>query len=135
MINTVKLNTQSDILGSTASALCLMHCLATPFLFATHTVHVHGHHSSPFWWGMLDILFVVISFFAVYWSVKNSKKKAIKYALWISWALLAFVILNEKMGLVHLAETTIYIPSVALVVLHIYNRKYCNCKTESCCVN
>ena len=129
------LRDNSNILGSLSSSLCLAHCLATPFLFAAHASHVHGHHSSPFWWGTLDSLFIAISFIAVRWSVKNTSKKWMKYALWVSWSLLAFVIVNEKMSIISLPESVIYIPSVALVGLHIYNRKYCSCVNDkdSCC--
>lgn len=124
---------QSDVWGSMASSLCLAHCLATPFLFAAHTGHVHGHHSSPLWWGFLDIVFIVISFMAVFWSVKNTSKKWMKPALWSFWALLAGIILNEKLQFIALAEALIYVPSIALVILHLYNRRYCQCRTENCC--
>ena len=133
MISTIKIRSISDLLGSTASTLCLTHCLVTPFLFAAHTGHVHGHHTHPFWWGLIDIFFIGVSLLAVYWSTKNSSKRWMKFALWISWAMLAFIILNEKMELVPIAEALIYIPSIALVVLHLYNRRYCQCGNEMCC--
>ena len=133
MIKTFYLNRKSDILGSVASSLCLAHCLATPFLFVAHSGHVHGHHTHPFWWGILDMLFIGISLDAVYWSAKNTSKKWMRYALWFSWAFLSFVIINEKLGIFHLAEEIIYFPSIALVVLHLYNRKYCQCSNEDCC--
>jgi len=133
MIKSINLRAKSDIYGSTASTLCLIHCLATPFLFAAHTGHIHGHHTHPLWWGLLDLLFVGISLIAVYWSTKNSSKRWMKYALWFSWGLLAFVILNEKLGMIHLAEAVIYIPSMLLVVLHLYNKRYCQCAREGCC--
>lgn len=133
MLKALNFNARSDIFGSTASALCLVHCLATPFLFAAHTGHVHGHESSPFWWGLLDIVFIAISWFAVYWSAKNTSKNWMRYSLWISWVFLAFVILNEKFELLHLAESVIYLPSLVLVGLHLYNRKYCNCSNDECC--
>ncbi|WP_299765368.1 MerC domain-containing protein [uncultured Dokdonia sp.] len=127
------LKPKANILGIAASSFCLVHCLATPFLFVTHAGHVHGHHSHPFWWGILDSLFIVISLFAVYWSAKNTSKNWMKYALWISWVLLSFVILNEKVGLIHLMEEAIYVPSLLLILLHLYNRKYCQCANDQCC--
>jgi len=66
MINTVKLNTQLNPIGSATSTLCPVHCLATPFLFVAHTGHVHNHLSSPFWWRLIDLPFVGISFSAVF---------------------------------------------------------------------
>ncbi|AWX45992.1 hypothetical protein HME9304_03024 [Flagellimonas maritima] len=135
MAISLKFSAQSDTWGSFASSLCLVHCLATPFLFAAHTGHVQGHHSSPFWWGFLDILFIIISLLAVFWSVRNTSKYWMKFALWVSWIFLATVILNEKLELVLLAEEIIYVPSLALVVLHLYNRKYCQCGNNGCCAN
>ncbi len=135
MAKAISFKTNSDIFGSAASTLCLVHCLATPLLFAAHAGHVHGHHSHPVWWGALDLVFIVISFAAVFWSVKHTSKSWMKYALWISWVLLAFVIVNEKLGMVHLAEAVIYGPSLALVGLHLYNRRYCKCENEDCCVD
>lgn len=134
-MNTITLKSNSDLLGSAASGLCLAHCLATPFLFAAHIGHVHGHHAHPEWWGALDVVFIAISFIAVYWSVRHSNRNWIKLSLWAGWILLAFVILNEKLTLIAIPEAAIYIPSVALVVLHLYNRRYCNCQREDCCVN
>ncbi len=122
-----------NVWGSFASGLCLIHCVATPFLFVAHTGHVHGHHTHPFWWGLLDIFFITLSFLAVYWSARNTSKYWMKVALWGSWAALAAIILNEKLELIALAETWIYLPSMALVVLHLRNRRYCQCKNDSCC--
>ena len=133
MLNAFNISVRSDLFGAAASALCLAHCLATPFLFAAHTGHVHGHEASPFWWGTLDLVFIAISWLAVYWSAKHTSKKWMRVGLWISWVLLAFVILNEKFELLHIPEAAIYIPSLALVGLHLYNRKYCQCQDEACC--
>ncbi|QLG44918.1 MerC domain-containing protein [Costertonia aggregata] len=129
----LKFSARSDIWGSLASSLCLVHCLATPLLFAVHAGHVHGHHTHPFWWGLIDLFFIAISFMAVYWSTKNTSKNWMKWVLWISWTFLAFIILNEKLEWVPLAEALIYIPSIALVVFHLYNRKYCQCGGSECC--
>jgi len=43
--------------------------------------------------------------------------------------------LNEKLQVVEIAEAFIYVPSIALVILHVYNRKYCQCIDEDCCLN
>jgi hypothetical protein len=45
------------------------------------------------------------------------------------------VIFNEKVALLPLMEQVIYLPSTALVLLHLYNRKYCNCGEAACCVD
>ncbi|WNJ19165.1 MerC domain-containing protein [Pontibacter sp. G13] len=129
----------SDIFGALASGLCLIHCVATPFLFAAqagaahHDHHHHHHGASPEWWGWIDLTLLVVSAVAIYWAVKRSSKQWVKIALWASWAFLTFIILNEKMELLHLAEAWIYAPAVSLVALHLYNRKYCQCEDDACC--
>jgi len=89
----------------------------------------------PWWWGILDIVFLAISFFAIYWSAKNTSKRWIKYAFWCLWVLLALIILNEKWEIGHLAEEIIYFPTLSLVFLHFYNRRYCQCEDEHCCID
>ena len=126
--------TNSDIIGALASGICLLHCIATPFIFIAQTYSATEMVEVPVWWGAIDILFLVISFFAVYWSTVNSAKSWMTYALWTSWVGLSLIILNEKIGLLPIPEFGIYIPAIALVVLHLYNKRYCQCKDENCCV-
>ena len=92
----LNLKDHPNIWGSLASGLCLLHCAATPFLFVAHTSYTNSHNSHPFWWSFIDIFFVIVSFWAIYWSTKNSSKQWMKYALWSSWILLLGFILNEK---------------------------------------
>lgn len=125
----------SDLIGALASGLCLIHCIATPFIFLAQTCSAICCDTAPVWWATIDFLFIGISLFAVYWSTKKSSKLWIKYALWISWALLCLMILNEKIQLLDLPELSIYIPALALVILHLYNRKYCKCKDHTCCTS
>lgn len=126
-----------DLLGASASSLCLLHCLATPFLFiaeASVANHHHDHHgNAPLWWSVIDIIFIIISFFAIYFSAKTTSKNWMKYALFASWFLLTFLLLNEKVEGLHLAEEWVYLPALSLVGLHLYNRKYCQNKDEQCC--
>lgn len=130
---------KADLLGAGAGTLCLIHCLATPFLFvataeiATH--HDHHHHApGPAWWGFIDVFFLLIGLAAVYWAVKNTSKLWMKVALYASWVFLAFVIFNEKFEGIHLAHEWIYAPTLSLVGLHLYNRRYCQCEEEDCLV-
>ena len=132
MIN--KLSIKSDSIGAIASSLCLAHCIATPILFVMQPLAVHAE-TAPVWWKNLDYTFLLLSFFAVYWSVKNSSKTWVKYALWVSWIALTSAILNEKMELLHLGEIVVYGPAISLIFLHLYNRKYCQCADETCCAN
>ncbi|WP_298504397.1 MerC domain-containing protein [uncultured Maribacter sp.] len=126
---------KSDILGTLASTLCLVHCMATPFIFIAQAGSAICCHTPPTWWKFMDYFFLILSFFAIYWSTKTTSIKWIKPMLWISWFTLLFVLLNEKMGVFPLAEAVIYVPALALIFLHLYNKKYCNCNTDKCCVD
>lgn len=127
MINAINIKSKSDIIGATASSLCFLHCVATPFLFVAHASTVAIEASHPWWWGMLDIFFLIISFFAVYWSARKTSRSWIKYALWSAWLLLTLLIVNEKLELWHFSEEAIYVPAISLIVLHVYNRNFCQC--------
>jgi len=124
----------ADLLGALASGLCMIHCIATPFLFIAQTCSATCCEAAPNWWSWLDYAFLVISFIAVWQTGKTSSKNWVKYALWISWVLLLVTIINEKLILIALPEAAIYLPALALVALHFYNLKYCQCKTNGCCV-
>ncbi|MEM7658563.1 MAG: MerC domain-containing protein [Bacteroidota bacterium] len=127
----------SDLLGASASGICLIHCILTPVLFAAHAAvhgshehhdhHHHHHPETPMWWAAIDLVFIFVSLLAVYHSAKHSAKTWMKYALWASWLALSLAIVNEKMGWAHLGELVVYIPAAALIGLHLYNRKYCQC--------
>lgn len=120
---------KSDSLGIISSTLCLIHCIATPFLFATNA-QIANLGS---WWSNVDLMFLIISALAIYKSGTRVTKKWISTGLWSSWGVLLFIIVNEKMGLFNIPETAIYLPSVSLIVLHFYSRRYCQCKTTECC--
>ena len=125
----LKLTQKSNLIGAWASTLCLLHCLLTPILFIVQA----GMAKHPKWWGILDIVFLIISLFAIWQSSITSSKKWMKISLWISWGLLLIIVINEKLSLFPLAEQAIYIPTVSLVFLHLYNQKYCKCSDDSCC--
>ncbi|WP_196893876.1 MerC domain-containing protein [Aureivirga marina] len=124
-----------DTFGVIAGTLCMIHCLATPVLFITQAYSVGNHELAPDWWKNLDYVFLFISFFAVYRSTQTSSKKFMKPSLWISWVLLFGVLINEKIELFKIAEVFTYVAALILVGLHLYNLKYCQCKSEECCVN
>jgi len=128
-----QITVKSDLIGMLASGLCLLHCMATPFLFMANTGL--GIHSDlrPSWWGYLEPFFLVLSFFAVYWSITNTTQKWIKYCFGFFWTFLLLLVLNEKFGLWHVQEEVIYVPAIGLILLHFYNRRFCHCEDESCC--
>lgn len=122
---------KSDRIGIMASSVCLIHCLATPFLFLAK-LGADGHGAAPFWWSILDYLFLGVALFAVFHSAKMSTKVWVKAAMWLSWLGLFVVIMNEKIHMIHLAESAIYFPALSLILLHFYNLKYCRCDTNEC---
>jgi len=130
-----RVSIKNDLLGVFASTLCLIHCVATPFLFIAKSCSVTCCQTSPDWWKAIDIIFLVVSFFAIFQSTKNSSKEWIKYAMWISWTILLLIIINEHSNIVSISQYAIYVPSFSLIVLHLYSLKYCQCKSNTCCAN
>jgi hypothetical protein len=126
---------KTDKIGIIASTLCMVHCIATPFIFLAKSCSASCCEASPIWYSSLDYLFLIISLFAIYKSSKNSSKLWMKYAMWSSWTFILAVLLNEKTHVFSLPDYTIYFPALALVILHIYNLKFCQCKTDTCCTN
>lgn len=135
LINTKTLHKNSDKLGALSSTICAIHCIATPFLFVAKSCSVASCSQTPTWWKAVDVLFLIISFIAIYFSAKNSNNSLIKIGLWISWFFLALVITNEFLNIIHLPHWLIYIPAGSLIFLHIYNLKYCQCNNDKCCVH
>ena len=125
----------SDLIGAVASGLCIIHCVATPFLFIVHTCQVTGCCTAgPAWWNYLDYLFIGVTFFAVHWSSKNTTKPWVKYSLYASWLILSLLVINEKMAYIPLSELWKYSAAFILIGLHLYNKKYCNCADDECSV-
>ncbi|QVY65211.1 MerC domain-containing protein [Polaribacter sp. Q13] len=128
-------NQKADHIGAIASSLCLIHCVATPFIFIAQSsvLACCSTTTAPSWWKFIDYFFLVISFLAIYRSTETTANNWMKPSLWFSWLLLFVVIINEKIALLSIPESAIYIPAIALIILHTYNRKYCQCKTDKCC--
>lgn len=130
-----------DIIGASASGLCLIHCIATPFIFVAKacTATASCCSEAPLWWRAVDYLFIVVSFMAIYYSTKNSSKKWVVNAMWVSWALLVLVVIGESfLGESFLGGSIptliMYLPAFSIIGLHFYNMRYCKCSTDSCCV-
>ena len=126
---------KSNNIGVIASSICLVHCLSTPVIFVTQLCTDSCCENSPIWWKWVDSIFLIISFFAVYHSSKLTSKKWIAISLWISWFFLLFIILNERLLILNLPHESIYLPSLSLIFLHLYNRKFCQCDMNKCCAN
>lgn len=132
----LKTTLKSDLVGAVSSGLCILHCVATPFLFIAQSCNVSGCcASSPAWWSAIDYLFIGITFLAVYQSGKNTSKPWIKYAMYTGWIVLSLLTFNEKFTLIPLASAWKYLAAFSLISLHLYNLKYCQCVEEACCAN
>ena len=129
-----KLSLPFDAIGMIAGILCTIHCLATPLLFIAKACSTTCCAVATTWWIMIDYLFLLISFAAIYFISKALTIKWLKIAFWVSWALLLFSILDHSFGIFFLPQNFIYIPSFLIVALHFYNVKFCKCKGETCCV-
>jgi len=127
-----RLKFQSDTIGVFASGLCMAHCIATPFFFIASACSLSCCSSSPIWWHWLDYFFLTISFIAIIQATKSTTKDWVKFGLWISWLGLFFTIINITFNWIQLAPNVKFIPGFMLVVLHVYNMKYCQCE-EDCC--
>ena len=129
-------NLSPDFIGALASSLCLVHCLLTPVLFIVKacTSSAPCCADAPIWWQIIDYVFIIISFAAIFYATKNSTVKWIQFALWSNWLLLLILIVSESLGLGLFAKSYIYIPALAIVGLHFYNLKYCQCAEKECCL-
>lgn len=124
-----------DSIGSIASILCLIHCIATPFIFITQVCTMSCCAGAPVWWQSIDYIFVAISFFAIFKSTQTSSNKLIKIALWTTWFIFFFSIINKTVLLFNINSNVTYIAGLILALLHIYNLRYCQCEDETCCIN
>tara|TARA_B100000614_G_scaffold234605_1_gene230728 strand:- start:488 stop:892 length:405 start_codon:yes stop_codon:yes gene_type:complete len=129
-----KLSLPFDAIGMFAGILCTIHCLATPLLFIAKACSTTCCSDAPTWWIMIDYLFLLISFIAIYFINKSLTIKWLKISFWISWIILLFTIFDHSFGIFILPQNFIYIPSALIISLHFYNLKFCKCKTGTCCL-
>ncbi len=122
-----------DLFGAAASFLCLIHCLATPFIFIAQCCASGGCASSPIWWKGIDYIFLLISFFAVQRASKLTSSSFMKPALWLSWSLLCIVLILDTTNWLSVPGFIVYGSAIVLVGLHLYNLKYCTCNKGKCC--
>ena len=127
----------SDQIGALAGALCILHCVATPILFVLATCREPCYANIPYWWSSLDLIILTISFISVFYSTKKTTNSLLKPMFWLAWSAIAFGVLNEKFTWLEIPEYFIYMPTSLIIVLHIYNLKFCQCQDEKkvCCVD
>ncbi len=121
-------------LGVFSSILCIIHCLITPFVLVvipSSSMMTKGGDSYD-WWLWLDVLFLIISFVAVFKATQQSKQMWMKISMALSWIILSFFVFNERLDGIKFSLDLVYFPAVALTVLHLLNRRKCRCE-EGCC--
>lgn len=131
MLSTLK--QKSDLLGAAASFLCLIHCIATPFLFVAAACTESCCASAPAWWRWIDIGFLIIAFFAVFRSARKGINRVLKTGLWISWVGLAVFVTNEQLALFPVSHYFKYGSGLALITFHLLNLRHCRCQADGCC--
>ena len=122
------LTNNSDAYGILVCALCIIHCIITPFTLIIFNYSNNQHITSKIWWKNLDYVFLIISFFMVYFSTQTTTKVLMKYLFWLIWVFLFGLIMNEKVGLFLIPEFIMYATAILLAGVHFYNHKFCRCK-------
>ena len=69
---------KADTVGAIASTLCVIHCLATPFIFVVQSCTAACCANAPGWWASFDYIFLLISFVSIYRSTQTTTKKIMK---------------------------------------------------------
>ena len=108
-------NNKSDLFGVFASSLCMVHCLATPLIFVVQASTVRCSEIGPWWWRTIDYLFLLISIAAIYHSVKTTSFNWMPKAMYASWGILAFLIVNEGLYLLPIPHLLVYMPALSLI--------------------
>tara|TARA_B100000809_G_scaffold130660_1_gene128486 strand:+ start:17467 stop:17883 length:417 start_codon:yes stop_codon:yes gene_type:complete len=117
----LKFSLKADTIGVLTSTLCLIHCFIAPFIFMAWTASTVGSNATPNYWYVLDYLFLIVSFMAIYKATKKTKKTWVNFGFWSSWILLSAILINENLVFIETKETLIFVPTVAIIVLHIFN--------------
>lgn len=129
------LSIKSDTIGAAASFLCMIHCIATPFIFIAQACTHSCCSSAPSWWRAIDFAFLVISGLAVLQSVRSSSSTVVRISLWAAWGALTCSILLENFYPALFAEWIKYSAATALIGTHFYNMKFCHCASEDCVIH
>ena len=119
------LTKNSDFFGFLTCSLCLVHCISTPLILLSLSSLNTKLSMSYSWWSNLDYVFLLISFFMVYFSTQITTVKRMKYFFWLSWFSLLLIIINEKTELYEFSEYVNYLTITGLSLLHLFNLKYC----------
>lgn len=128
----MRLSFSYDSLGIVSSSLCMIHCIGTPFIFIAKACSASCCADAPVWWKMLDYIFLVICFFAIYYTTKDKPFGWMKFSFWTCWIILVLTLINHVINIIPISSTFIYWPSSIIIILHFYNLKFCRFD-EQCC--
>ena len=128
----ISFSLKSDSVGAIASFLCMIHCLATPFLFVAQACSSACCSDAPNWWRAVDFVFLVVSAFAVYRSMQTSSKRWVALSLWAAWGALTCSVLAEAFAHALFLPALKYAAASTLIGLHIYNMRFCQCGNPTC---
>jgi hypothetical protein len=135
-VRPLSFNLDSDFIGAVASVLCIVHCLLTPLLFVAHsTVVLSCAEIGPMWWKMIDFIFLAITYIAIYYTAKSTVLRWVSRSLYLLWYCLALLVINKFFQFVGIPDVVLYVPGLALCVLHLYNRNYCRCQERITALN
>ena len=126
---------KSDTVGAAASFLCMIHCLATPFLFVAQACSSACCSDAPTWWRAVDFVFLAVSGFAVYRSMQTSSKRWVWRSLWAAWVVLTCSVLSEAFAYALFLPALKYASASGLIGLHVYNMTLCQCGNPTCTIH
>lgn len=107
---------KSDILGISASLLCVLHCLSLPVLASAGNAYMYSGFGQRHG---LDYLFILFGFAAVFFSSRKSSNFPIKLGLWLVISIFSLSILlhDSWPGMIYVST----VASLGLIVLHYFH--------------
>jgi len=112
----------ADQIGISGSVLCLIHCLALPFLGILSIGASSGSHGHTHFFVGDDIIFALVAIVAAYFAAKNTEQTALKVIFLTLSITFGFSLIVSE--LYHTLEGIIYLShfcAMGLIVVHIYH--------------
>lgn len=106
----------ADQLGFLVSAVCLIHCMITPFIVVLLGNSIKPHHSFI----SFHFLFLILALTAVLF-VSFKSPNIIKIGLWLSIILMGIGTIYEHQHL--LFRVLLYAGSIGLIISHFFNMR------------
>jgi len=110
-----KLLVKTDLVGIITSLLCLVHCMAFPFLISLEPIYLKN---LPHDFQFLEYLFLLFAFVAMWYSSRKSISQ-IKISFYILFTLFIIGDVLEKVE--PILHNLAYVGSFGLVITHYFN--------------